>query len=238
MAKSVERSLERAIERAQRLLDRCHYPEALTAFQAALIADPADPVAHVGIAECTIAMGRYELGIERLVNSAHRLAEAGNRHAHTLMKRAMILSPNQLELHVDAAQVELTLGEHTGAIKRLWRLALAYRGKGLKDEAREIEQLVESLQQPPEPGVVQPAQTGFTEPMRVTPGVPIAVQGAKTELVRMPILLFPDGTPMPTKPLPVTKKQWGKAPRRRPPAGSVRFRMQPPPKLKRPLPRA
>jgi tetratricopeptide (TPR) repeat protein len=219
-------------------LDACHYPEALGAFRSSLIVDPANPVAHVGIAECTIAMGQYELAIERLVNSAHRLAESNNRHAHTLIKRAMILAPNRLELHVDAAQIELALGQIGKATERLWRLAAAYRGEGRRDDAIEIEQLVESLQA--DAGVVEPAQTGMTAPLSIEPGAPMTVARAHTDAVSRPVLLFPDGTPMPAAVAAVvpTRGGWGKTPRKRPPAGSVRFRVQPPPKLRRPIPRS
>lgn len=232
--------IQPSLSKAKRLLDACKYPEALAAFQAALIVDPADPQAHVGVAECTLALGQYELAIDRLVRSAHQLSEAGNRHAHTLIKRAMTIAPNRTELHIDAAEIELALGETKAACQRLWRLAASYRGDGRKEDAVAIEQMVEGLQ--PEPGAVEPAQTGRTAPIRLTAaGVPAPVARTNTDAVSRPVLLFPDGTPMPTVDVvaaaaPAARKGWGKSPRRRPPAGSVRFRITAPPKLKRPIP--
>ena len=117
-----------------------------------------------------------------------------------MYEAALRIDPSRGDLHVELAELEFSCGRREQATARLETLAGAYLDRDMVAEAEAIVAMLEARLGEPEPGAVVPAQTGLTEPMTVVFGVPQVVEVTHTEFCREPILLLPDGTPMPRQP--------------------------------------
>ena len=172
---------------------------------------------------------------EDLVCTARQFAEAGsNQAAYDMFGRALEMKPDRIELHIDVAELEYAAGDTDAANERLEQLASIYIEQDMLEEAQLLIGIIEERGGggDREPGAVVPAQTGMTEPMTTILGIPQAVKRSHTELVSEPILLFPDGTPMPRQP-PRSSRPGFRVTRTRPKPGQARFRVnQPPPAAK------
>ena len=136
--------------------------------------------------------------VERLVKRARELAAGwSTEKAITMYEAALRIDPSRGDLHVELAELELACGREDEGTARLEALASAYLDRNMVSEAEAIIAALEAHHAEAEPGAVVPAQTGLTAPMTVVLGVPQPVEVTHTEFCDQPVLLFPDGTPMP-----------------------------------------
>lgn len=138
--------------------------------------------------------------VEQLVNRARELATGWSpEQAIAMYEAALRAAPSRGDLYVELAELEFSCGRREEATSRLEALAGAYLDRDMVAEAEAVVAMLEARLSEPEPGAVVPAQTGVTEPMTVVFGVPQVVEVTHTEFCREPILLLPDGTPMPAQ---------------------------------------
>jgi tetratricopeptide (TPR) repeat protein len=178
-------------------------------------------------------MGEVDRRVSAFIEIARRRIVDGDVDlAIEFFSRALSLDPERLEVHVDLAELEIARGKTRAAIRRLEAVAEAYVDTGNIDAAADVLEFAAALERGTgftEPGAVQGSQTGFTEPMGILLPTPRQRPREETVLART-ILLFPDGSPMPipsTTPVRETH-------RRPPPPHRARFRVSPPPMLRRP----
>jgi tetratricopeptide (TPR) repeat protein len=177
-------------------------------------------------------MGDVERRVSAYVEIARRrMAEGNVDEAIEFFSRALSLDPERLEVHVDLAELEIARGRTKAALRRLEAVAEAYVDAGNADAAADVLEFAAALESGkglPEPGTVRGTQTGVTEPMGILLPTPRQRPREETVLAKT-VLLFPDGTPMPAQATPTIKKD-----RRPPPPPKARFRVSPPPMLRRP----
>jgi tetratricopeptide (TPR) repeat protein len=183
-------------------------------------------------------MGEVDARVSAWVEIARqRVAEGDIDRAIELFSRALSLDPERLEVHIDLAELEIARGHTRAAMRRLEAVAEAYVDAGNAEAAADVLEFAAALGsgKPLQPGVVQRMQTGRTEPMGILLPTPRQRPREETVLART-ILLFPDGTPMPPQPTSDASNDAAKAkPTKRPPAPTrARFRVSPPPMLRRP----
>jgi tetratricopeptide (TPR) repeat protein len=182
-------------------------------------------------------MGEVERQVSAYVEIARRrMAEGNVDQAIEFFSRALSLDPERLEVHVDLAELEIARGKTDAAIARLEAVAEAYVDAGNTEAATDVLAFAAALANGtglPEDGAVEGRQTGMTEPMGML--LPTPRHGPREETVlAKTVLLFPDGTPMPVqgaappKPKPKNGERRPAAPTR------ARFRVSPPPMLRRP----
>lgn len=177
-------------------------------------------------------VGDVERRVSAYVEIARqRVAEGEIDQAIEFFSRALTLDPERLEVHVDLAEVEIARGRTSSAIRRLHAVAEAYVDVGNPEAARDVLEFAAALhngEQLPEAGAARGQQTGMTEPMGIL--LPTPRQGPREEtVIAKTILRFPDGTPMPT---PNNANASGS--KRPAPPPKARFRVSPPPMLRRP----
>ncbi len=173
---------------------------------------------------------------EQLVIAARALAKRGSPDAAlTMYEQALELEPTRFELHMEMAEIEIECRRIAEAAARLHALAQAYLDRDMIDEAQAVIAFIEGLDAGAESGVVVQAQTGVTQPMTVVFGVPKVIEPSHTEFCSQPVLLFPDGSPMPGQASPTTRapKLGGRS---RPSARRARIQLGAPraPALRRP----
>ncbi|MEM6996748.1 MAG: hypothetical protein AAF721_39960 [Myxococcota bacterium] len=135
--------------------------------------------------------------VERMVNTARSLARLGSKEAAmSLLGQAVEQDPSRLDLHLEMAELEFERGCNEEGARRLESLAEAYLDADMTDEAAAVLAYLESTMVA-EPGAVVEAQTGVTQPMTVVFGVPQVIERTHTEFCSQPVLLFPDGSPLP-----------------------------------------
>lgn len=186
-------------------------------YRAALVIDPGDPVAHIGLADCAVAEGSVDDAIEMLVEAAHRLAQRPSiEAAYELIDRAYNLDPTRLEIHIDIAEIQAKTGDLTGARYRLEQLAVAYSDAGAYDEARDVLAAAESWVPTVTAGEIEIIRDGVSESIPIdttdilfdSEPIPLEIEVAsnpgsrfkppRTPTMVVPTLLRrPDGTLLP-----------------------------------------
>jgi tetratricopeptide (TPR) repeat protein len=165
-------------------------------------------------------------------------AEGDFDRALEYFSRALSFDPSRLEVHVDLAKLDLARGNHSAALRRLRAVAAAYDRAGDPSAAGDVREFAAALSTPDAsqvieapPGTVLRPQTGSTEPMGLLLPTPRKRPREETVLAKT-ILLFPDGSPMPTGPQPVAAAEPRKPTKSRP--MRTRFRVAAPPMIRRP----
>lgn len=101
--------------------------------------DPTLAAAHLGLAGALAAQGRRQEAVEGLVAAAEAFS---SREAHidaiSLLAQGLTLDPSRVELHLDLAMLEETMGHHDAAVERVEGLAERYMDDGRTDEAAEL----------------------------------------------------------------------------------------------------
>ncbi len=182
-------------------------------------------------------MGEVDARVSAWVEIARqRVVEGDIDRAIELFSRALSLDPERLEVHIDLAELEIARGRTRAALRRLEAVAEAYVDAGNAEAAADVLEFAAALgggRPAPEPGAVQRMQTGRTEPMGMLLPTPRQRPREETVLART-VLLFPDGTPMPPQQTTTSASNGATKSKRRPPAPRARFRVSPPPMLRRP----
>ena len=125
--------------RAQAHLAAARFPQAIGAFRAAVSIDPTVVPARLGLADALYAQGRRDEAVEGLVEAAEAFTTRDEHDdALGLIGRAMILAPERLELHLDAAMEEEAMGHREAALTRVEGLADRYMDDGRTEEAAEL----------------------------------------------------------------------------------------------------
>jgi tetratricopeptide (TPR) repeat protein len=138
--------------------------DAESLYRAALVLDPGDPVAHIGLADCAVARGSVDEAVDLLVEAAHRLAARPSiEAAYDLIDRAYNLDPTRLEIHIDIAEIQAKTGDLTGARHRLEQLASAYTDAGAYDEARDVLAAAEQWRPTVNAGEIEIVRDGVSE---------------------------------------------------------------------------
>jgi hypothetical protein len=195
------------LARAAEHFAAARYAEAYGAYRAVLSIDPSEPRAHIGLAECGIARGQWDVPLEELVATARAFAEQGNvGGAFALLGHALGRDPSRLELHIDIAELEAGLGQLGEATCRLSQLSQAYGRAGRHEEADAVLEVVAAwthaaasapivLSDPAAPGRTEPGRTepGRTDLRRTEPGAAQAVAPLRT----MPLVHRQMGTDPP-----------------------------------------
>ena len=179
-------------------------------------------------------MGEVDARVSAWVEIARqRVAEGDVDRAIELFSRALSLDPERLEVHIDLAELEIARGRTQAALRRLEAVAEAYVDAGNAAAAADVLEFAGALAGG-EAGAVQRLQTGYTEPMGMLLPTPRQRPREETVLAKT-ILLFPDGTPMPVPGTQASKASSAKKASKKPaPLPKARFRVSPPPMLRRP----
>jgi hypothetical protein len=154
-----------------------------------------------------------------------RIAAGDEDSAVEFFSRALSFDPKRLDVHVDLAELEISRGNVPAAVRRLEAVATAYVDSGRTDLAEDVRNIAAVLGVH-EAGSVAGELDSRTEPMSILLSSPRMAPREQTVCVKT-VLRFPDGTVMPEHP-PAPTKQPGS--RRQ----NVRFRVSPPPALRRP----
>ena len=143
---------DKPLAKAEAHLQAGRIAQAVGAFRAVLLIDPAEVQAHFGLAECALARDCTDEAIAGLVAAAAELGTGGLiEPALHLYAGALTIDPDRLELHVDVAELEIASGRPGWASARLHALARAYQAAGRCDDAAAIEEFSASLPSAPAP---------------------------------------------------------------------------------------
>lgn len=126
----------RPLARAADHLQAGRLAEAAGAYRAVLQIDPEEPLAHAGLGQCAYGRGRYGDAYDHWVRAAeiHR-ARGEAETALGYYGYAVGVSPEAMELHVDIADLEVSLGRREAARARLEGLAEAYLAQDREEDA-------------------------------------------------------------------------------------------------------
>ncbi|MCX4242762.1 tetratricopeptide repeat protein [Paraliomyxa miuraensis] len=173
------RPTDRPLARAQAHLSAGRHAEAIGAFRAALGIDPSDMRARMGLVKALVARGRRSDAAEGLVATARDcVARRELDLALDLLGRALQLDPHRLELHVDVAMVERSLGRTEQALMRIESLAEHYMSTGRTEDAAGLLRFAASWDEP----IVVAAP--IVEAVPIVEAAPAAVRAAPTAPMR------------------------------------------------------
>lgn len=135
----MSRPTDKPMARAQAHLAAGRFAEAAGAFRAVLGIDSSVVPARLGLADALVARGQRGLAADGLVEAAETFNER-DQHAQALILygKALAIDPGRMQLHLDVALLERTMGRREDAIARVEGLADRYMGMGRTDEAAEI----------------------------------------------------------------------------------------------------
>jgi tetratricopeptide (TPR) repeat protein len=142
------RLTDKPMARAHAHVAAGRFAEAAGAFRAVLGIDSSVVPARLGLADALVARGQRGLAADGLVEAAETFTER-EQHAQALVLygKALAIEPERLQLHLDVALLERTMGRHEDAITRVEGLADRYMGMGRTDEAAELLRFVASWEE-------------------------------------------------------------------------------------------